>query len=519
MTVDGNIPNTVDEVLQGAVTRFELSPFFKMSTVMILNEEGINVHALKESFRYVEGLTQLLNSYISTLGSRRKRQAPEGSSNSTEEYGKIFDKVLRAYFIETNISKILENTTSVSDLLYTTLSYTYSNLKEVYPSIPWDAATGISRDVPVLLVNPDYFHALDNLWSNLDEEDMKLFVFMNVLVKRVLPYTTLSLRSLLSDIGAKGDMVYTDIDCVEHSLNLANEEIHAIYIGQFTQKVLRNRLKLTDIKNKVSDAFQKYLSASTWIQPDLDRAVSALARNIKMHFSPLKSTVQQTMNVSGQSFLSLAIELHRQKHAFEINRLGSKATEITMDWTSAKVYFDAHFNAIGFPSGLTIYLTEGEPPFDIYGYIGMMMTEEFIKVLTGPLTGGIPPLWWGTTNTLAFNDVRQCFSSQLPTFQNKFYDIGNVMILNGAFQVIDQVYLTDSINTDRVIEGTSITENVIFILNVAQLHCQLNDGSYRQRLTRERINNVMMNNVNFKRMFSCPDPSPLVSDNTCSLFL
>lgn len=224
-------------------------------------------------------------------------------------------------------------------------------MKTTFPSIDWDALVGtLADDIPVQIINADYFHALDTFLKKLDEDDLKLFVFMSVLAKRVLTYARHPFRDVLSDIGENSsDMTYTEIDCVELSLSLAREEIHALYIGEFTQKVLRNRLKMTDIKNKINGAFQKFLSSSSWVKQGLNIAVSTLARNMKMNFSPLKTSVRQTSNITGerQSFLSLALELHKQKYMAEMSRLGKTVSEISMDWTSTQVYFDAHLNSIG----------------------------------------------------------------------------------------------------------------------------------------------------------------------------
>lgn len=245
--------------------------------------------------------------------------------------------------------QILEDTVTIGDAWYSTLYYTYSEVKVVYSSISWDAAVGQDRNFLVHLVEFQYFQALNNLWRNLDDNDMKLLIFMNVLVKRVWTYMKLPFRMLLSNIGANGDMVYSEIDCVDIALNLTSEEVHALYIGQYTQNVLNNRLKLTNLKNKVTDAFEKFVSTSEWIQSDLERAVTSLARNLKMQFSSIRTNIRQTKNITGsaQSFLSLSVELHRQKYVVEMARLGSEVTEIMVDWTSTRPVFDQHLNAFG----------------------------------------------------------------------------------------------------------------------------------------------------------------------------
>lgn len=230
-----------------------------------------------------------------------------------------------------------------------TSQYSYSELKLDFPAINWDAGTGQSHDIIVELVNTDYFQALDSLWKSLNEEDMKLFVFMSVLAKQIWTYMPLPLRGSLTNIATNGDMAYSDIDCVNMALNLAGEEMHALYIGQYTQKVLNTRLKLTNVENKISNSFQTYVSSAPWIQADLERAVSALASTLKMQFSPLRTSVRQTVGITGtsQTFVSLALELHEQKHGNEMSWLGTDATEITMDWTSTRLYYDAYFNTIG----------------------------------------------------------------------------------------------------------------------------------------------------------------------------
>jgi hypothetical protein len=47
MKDNADIPSTVEEVLRGAVTMFEVSPFFKISTTPAFNENGDYVTALK----------------------------------------------------------------------------------------------------------------------------------------------------------------------------------------------------------------------------------------------------------------------------------------------------------------------------------------------------------------------------------------------------------------------------------------------------------------------------------------
>lgn len=47
MKADGYIQNTIEALLKDAVSRFEVTPFFKISPVTTVAENGIKVHALK----------------------------------------------------------------------------------------------------------------------------------------------------------------------------------------------------------------------------------------------------------------------------------------------------------------------------------------------------------------------------------------------------------------------------------------------------------------------------------------
>lgn len=38
---------------------------------------------------------------------------------------------------------------------------------------------------------------------------------------------------------------------------------------------------------------------------------------------------------------------------------------------------------VGLPTGLTVYIGVDDPDFHFYGYLGMLMAQEIVKLLTG----------------------------------------------------------------------------------------------------------------------------------------
>lgn len=226
----------------------------------------------------------------------------------------------------------------------------FSYLRSTYPNILWTSSLDVSKDEVLVEVNDElYFYALNDFLESANDGDLKLYVFMKVLEERIWKYLPYGFREKLRFIGNYDDMLYTTLDCVDISLELAKEEIHSVYIGEYTKRVLDNRIQLTKLENTLSNAFQRLVSASKWIQSDLARVVTTLMKNLNLYFSPLKATLRQTSGITGgdQSFLSLCVELHKQNHAVEKGKLGSNLTVVDMDWTSTKTHYDSHLNTLG----------------------------------------------------------------------------------------------------------------------------------------------------------------------------
>lgn len=226
----------------------------------------------------------------------------------------------------------------------------FSYLRSTYPNILWTSSLDVSKDEVLVEVNDElYFYALNDFLESANDGDLKLYVFMKVLEERIWKYLPYGFREKLRFIGNYDDMLYTTLDCVDISLELAKEEIHSVYIGEYTKRVLDNRIQLTKLENTLSNAFQRLVSASKWIQSDLARVVTTLMKNLNLYFSPLKATLRQTSGITGgdQSFLSLCVELHKQNHAVEMGKLGSNLTVVDMDWTSTKTHYDSHLNTLG----------------------------------------------------------------------------------------------------------------------------------------------------------------------------
>lgn len=230
-----------------------------------------------------------------------------------------------------------------------------SYLKSRYPAVPWTSALDIARDdLLTEVLDEMYFSALGNLFGSQSSDDLKLYVFTKVLVDKVWRYMPYGFRQTLQNIGYYTDMLYTELDCVEIGLNLAKEEIHSVYIGENTKTVLDNRLQVTSLENTVSTTFQKLISDSDWIQADLARVATALVKNVKLYYSPLKANLRQTLGITGgeQGFMSLCLELHKQNHEAQKNRLGTNLTVVDMDWTSTHFLYDSALNTLG-----TIFFT------------------------------------------------------------------------------------------------------------------------------------------------------------------
>lgn len=225
-----------------------------------------------------------------------------------------------------------------------------SYLLNSYINIPWISGLDVSSDAVLVEVSDElYFYALNDLFTSLTEDDLKLYAFTNTLMERVWSYLPFGFRQQLQYIENKNDTIYTEIDCVELALKLGKEEIHSVYIGEYTKMVLDNRFQLTALENKVSNSFQRLLLSATWLTTDLADTVSALVKDLNLYFSPIKATLRQTPGITGadQSLVSLCLELHRQNHMREKDKLGENLTVVDMDWTSTDMFYDASLNTLG----------------------------------------------------------------------------------------------------------------------------------------------------------------------------
>jgi len=225
-----------------------------------------------------------------------------------------------------------------------------SYLLTSYPNIPWTSGLGVNDNNVLIEVQDElFFYALNNLLRTYSAEDFKLYVFTYTLVNRIWLYTPYGFRQQLQHVGYHGDVMYTELDCVEIALSLAREEIHSVFIGEYTKMVLDNRIKLTAIEGELSRVFQNMIFSTPWIQQDLVKDVTEKVKNLNLYFSPIKATLRHTPAITGagQSFLSLCVELHKQNHLRETDKLGTNITLMDMDWTNTDVIYEASLNTLG----------------------------------------------------------------------------------------------------------------------------------------------------------------------------
>ena len=221
-------------------------------------------------------------------------------------------------------------------------------MKELFPNIDWDSALGArSTSALIKITNQEYLKSLDELFPNLNKDDLQLYIFLSVLIQRVWNYMPYPLRNMIRDININ-NAIYSETDCVEKTIELAHEETHALYIGQYTQAVLRNRLDTANLVNTITKAFQSLISQSERIMSDLQQVVSVFLSSTKLVFSPVKAYIRETEGIQGaqQSFLSLALELHRQKNGYEsfLVTLAVDEDNIIRDWTSPELGFESTLN-------------------------------------------------------------------------------------------------------------------------------------------------------------------------------
>ncbi|KAL4227004.1 hypothetical protein ACF0H5_014980 [Mactra antiquata] len=521
MTHDATFTKTLDDMLRACVVNFEVTPFFKMEPIPIVNQNGKLIYGIKESYNYVEALSSILFTYLSSF--RQDQNTSETTMKSVPRFDELIQRTKQVFILEANLSKSLEEIElrNVS-LLSTTKVLPYTSMKDLYSNIDWDSATGgIADNILVEIVNPSYFEGLDSLWVSSDVEDLKYYTFVTLLSKRIWTYMPISLRGLQANILKNGEPAYTDRDCVAHALDLANEEVHTVYVEQNTAHVLENRQVLSDLKNSVVEKFLEFVSSSTWIQSDVERVMSALARNLNVQFSPLRTNVMPTPSITArnQTFLSMALELHQQKLYRVFSVLGTEVTDVPFDWTDVRPVYNAHLNTIGFPTGLGVYMSSNIPLFELYGHIGMLISEEILNSLLGVSSASFPPQWWGTDTMIRFaDDVIDCFIKQTSTSQNGIYDLENVIKSNGAFQIMNKIYLSEDTAANGVIQSTEFTQNMMFLTNIAQLHCHVDDETAEVASKAERVNSVFKNSLDFRRVFSCPDTAPMVANDVCVVF-
>jgi putative endopeptidase len=223
-----------------------------------------------------------------------------------------------------------------------------------------------------------------------------------------------------------------------------------------------------------------------------------------------------------------------------------------MPASEVNAYYSAETNQIVFPAGIlqAPFFDKKAHPSQNYGGIGAVIGHEITHGFddSGRYFDGNGNLvdWWNDKTDNAFRERTKCLVDQYSNFQvvsaldetavlgnvNGNFTVGENIADNGGVKVAFQAlkrYLWDRDEAEELRETASLSREAaekLYFLSFAQVFCaKATDESMVRRLNidahapeRWRVNGVMMNSQDFKRVYDCPAGSPMAPKDTCEVW-
>ena len=255
-----------------------------------------------------------------------------------------------------------------------------ADLGKMNTTIDWTAfltSTGVKGIDSVIVGQPEFFKALDNVLKTVPVADWKSYVKFNLIsdFSGVLPdkfgIASFNFNKLFS--GAKERRPRWK-RAIQGSENAMGEMLGQLYVKEFFNETAKKRYE--DMVEAIREALKDRIGRLTWMTDNTKQKAYAKLTSIKKKVGyPDKWKDFSNMEIGKESYFQNVVNASLWWHNYEINKLGKPVDrdEWGMTPQTYNAYYNPSNNEIVLPAGIfTVpgYRDEELDDATVYGYAG-----------------------------------------------------------------------------------------------------------------------------------------------------
>ncbi|HEV7781616.1 MAG TPA: M13 family metallopeptidase [Chitinophagaceae bacterium] len=342
-----------------------------------------------------------------------------------------------------------------------------ADLGKMNGSVDWNnflSVTGVKSIDSVIVGQPEFFTALDNVLKSTPIADWKSYVKFNLVsdFAGVLPdkfgITAFNYGKLFS--GAKERRPRWK-RAIQSSENVMGEMLGQLYVKEFFNETAKKRYE--DMVEAVRGALKDRIGKLEWMSDSTkQKAYAKLASMKKKVGYPEKWKDFSSMEIGKESYFQNTVNANTWLHNYQMNKLGKPVDRDEWDMfpQTYNAYYNSSNNEIVLPAGIfTVpgYRDEELDDATVYGYggastIGHEITHGFDDEGRQYDDKGNLKSWWTAKDELEFNKRAQVMVKQFDEFEplpgyhingkatlgENIADLGGILLGIEAFKKTEQ---------------------------------------------------------------------------------
>jgi putative endopeptidase len=342
-----------------------------------------------------------------------------------------------------------------------------ADLGKMNATVDWNnflSITGIKNIDSVIVGQPEFFQALDNVLKTVPVTDWKSYVKFNLIsdFAGALPDTfgkaAFNFSKLFSGAKERRPRWKRAIQSEE---NVMGEMLGQLYVKEFFNETAKKRYE--DMVEAIREALKDRIANLTWMSDSTkQKAYAKLAAMKKKVGYPEKWKDFSSMEIGRESYVQNLISANGWWHYYNVNKLGKPVDRDEWDMfpQTYNAYYNPSNNEIVLPAGIfTVpgYRDEELDDATVYGYagastIGHEITHGFDDEGRQFDAKGNLVSWWTAKDELEFNKRAQVIIKQFDEYEplpgyhingkattgENIADLGGILLGIEAFKKTEQ---------------------------------------------------------------------------------
>ncbi|MDQ3254864.1 MAG: M13 family metallopeptidase, partial [Acidobacteriota bacterium] len=364
--------------------------------------------------------------------------------------------------IQTKLAEASMTPVQLRDPLATYNKMDAARLKELTPSLSWDAylaETGAPKSTTLVVRQPEFFKALNQNLTTTPLADWKTYLrwhLMTAAAPRLSsPFVNEDFNFYGKTLRGTKELLPRWKRCVIATDNALGEVLGQVYVAKhFTPE---SKARMQQLVNNLIAAFRERLTKLDWMSEATRREASAKLEAFKYKIGyPDKWKDYAGLEISRDSYLANSLRAASFEVSRDLKKIGKPVdrTEWGMTPPTVNAYYSSVYNEIAFPAGILQFPFFNPNADDainygaIGGVIGHEITHGFDDRGSQSDAEGNLRVWWTPDDRKKFEERAQCVADQFSSYEvekglsmtgklvlgESLADLGGLTVAYDAFQ-------------------------------------------------------------------------------------